>query len=120
MESRKEFKKALEDCKVNEQEERSQSIMEKFVLQNKTHFWSEIKRSKQHKVSDVIDGKCSEGEIANLFCESFLPMQTHCNTNADIEVCNRIKAQWSTSRKINLNLSCVTVTTNTNIMFEHW
>ena len=109
LESRKEFKKALKDCKANEQEERNQSIMETFMLRNKTQFWSEVKKSKQHKVSDVIDSKCSNGEIVNLFCERFLPIQTDCNNNDDKEICNRIKAHWPTSRKMNLNVSCVTV-----------
>ena len=72
-ESRKLFKIALNDCKINELRERSLSVEEKYRNKNVKDFWKEI-RLMQNKVkfSRLIDGKNDRNEIINIFNNKFL------------------------------------------------
>ena len=56
--SRKIFKGALNDCKLNEAREISLSIQEKYDGRDMNSFWKDVKlKNNKVKYSEVIDGK---------------------------------------------------------------
>lgn len=83
--------------------------MENFALQNKVKFWHEVKRKRLLKLSNVINGKNSDSEIAHIFHDQFLPSQPEVSNVAAIEVSNKIQELWPVSREMKLNLSTVTM-----------
>ena len=108
--TRSEFKKELNDCKANERQELSLSIMEKFAIKNNVQFWREVKRKrKTSKVSNIIDEKNIDSDIAGLFLDKFIPSQQNNFTDLDSALCDRIKEQWHFRRKMNLCVSSETI-----------
>ena len=77
--------------------------MEKFAIKNKVQFWREVKRKrKTSKVSNIIDGKIIDSDIAGLFFDKFIPSQQNNFTD-------RIKEQCHFRRKMNVCVSSETI-----------
>ena len=70
--SRKVFKKALNDCKQNEFEETCVSIEEKFKNKQMTQFWQDVRKRKiNNKKSGIIDGKNEGTSLLTFLLKSF-------------------------------------------------
>ena len=96
--SRSEFKKALKDCKLNENHEILLSIEEKFKLKSMKNFWKEVKKRKGIKSSvDTINGKSENYEILNIFNEIFLTDNGVDPTSCSCE--GLISQRWDQSVK---------------------
>ena len=109
--SKKNFKKALNDCKLNEFEEICSSIEEKYKSKNFISFWKEVKRKKSHaKRSHIIDGKSKSCDILEIFSHKFLSSEyEEDNVEHETELLNNIKETWNTSRKFCLQISSSTI-----------
>ena len=71
--SKREFKKVLNQCKLNEKEEIDISISQKSRLKNFSDFWKEVKQKRIiAKKSSKIDGKNLCNDILNIFTQKFL------------------------------------------------
>ena len=67
-ETRKLFKHALNDCKINECRESSISIQEKYINKNMRSFWYDVqKKNNKTKYSETIDGKNYPLEVIQVF-----------------------------------------------------
>ena len=112
-ESRKEFKLALNNCKINELTERSISIEENYRNKNMTLFWKEVKAaSNRLKRSVIIDGKTDKDDIITLFTRKFLYNDGQdCDGGGDKErnLIERIRLGWSNKYKMNVKVSCYTL-----------
>lgn len=110
-ESRKVFKKALNDCKRNEFDEICISIEEKFKNKQMSQFWREVKQKKYNlKKSNIIDGRNDTISILNIFTEKFLNMNSDINShNEEHEFIIKLKEKWVTNRKFHVNVSANTI-----------
>ena len=110
-ESRKKFKKALNDCKINELREISISVEEKFKNKDMKTFWRDVKATcNTIKRSKMIDGEAENGSIIQIFNTKFLSAgDQQQNTNAEINLLNRIRASWGSRYKMNLKISTVSL-----------
>ena len=71
--SKREFKKALNQCKLNEKQEIDISIGEKFKLKNYTEFWKDVRQRRIiTKRSNIIDDKNANEDILHIFTQKFL------------------------------------------------
>ena len=70
--SRKNFKQALNRCKLNELQERSISIQQNYENKNMSDFWKNVKAtSNKIKRSTLIDGKTNKFSIIDIFANKF-------------------------------------------------
>ena len=66
--SRKNFKQALNNCKLNELQERSISIQQNYENKNMKEFWKNVKKTTlKIKRSTLIDGKINKLSIIKVF-----------------------------------------------------
>ena len=111
--SKKIFKKALNNCKINEFEEICNSIEDKFRNKNYISFWKEVRRKKNHtKRSNIIDGKSKNCDILEIFSRKFLYCETEVETGEsenESDLLNNIKRIWNTSREFCLQISSNTI-----------
>ena len=111
-ESRKIFKKALNDCKVNEFAEICTSIEEKFKSKDMASFWKEVKNKKNNaKKSCIIDGKNESVNILDIFTNKFMgDGHQEANSNRDeSQLIANIKIICQNSRKFHLRISASTI-----------
>ena len=112
-ESRKTFKNALKDCKVNEFRETCISIEERFKNKQMNNFWREVKQKKcKSKMSNVIDGKNDSPSILNIFTDKFLKLPNDNNEIFSVEeqgFIEKLKEKWRTSRKFHVKVSASTI-----------
>ena len=110
-ETRRLFKQALNDCKVNELREKSISIQEKFANKDMTSFWKEVqKRNNKVRHSGIIDGKSNDKEILNIFNAKFLKTDEMIdNDQPEKDLLQLLREYWNTSNKFNLKISSETL-----------
>ena len=110
-ESRKQFKKALNDCKQNEFEETCTSIEEKFKNKQMTQFWQDVRKRKiNSKKSGIIDGKNDSTCIINIFTKKFLNYINTNNASEDEQrLINKLSEKWETNRKFHMSISATTI-----------
>ena len=109
--SRKVFKKALNDCKQNEFEETCLSIEDKFKNKQMTQFWQDVRKRKiNNKKSGIIDGKNDGTSIVGIFTKKFLNF-TSCNNDSENErdLINKLREKWETNRKFYMQVSASTI-----------
>ena len=110
VESRKNFKQALHECKVNENAEACTSIMEKFINKDKRQFWKEVKKKRgRGKKPTSIDGKHSKADIIDIFKDKYLFNQTNVNNNSQREFMAQFREYWEHSTKMFLCVSPVSL-----------
>ena len=104
------LKKALNDCKINELREISISV-EKFKNKDMKTFWRDVKATRNKiKRYKMIDGETENGSIIQIFNTKFLSAGDHQqNSNAEINLLNRIRASWGNRYKMNLKISTVSL-----------
>ena len=109
LKSRKEFKAALRNCKLNVHEEICKSISEKFQMKNMREFWTEVKKQKGFvKTSSIIDGENENDQIVKVFAKKFFGDQDlQCETENDF--LTEFKTRWGNSRKMFVKLSEVSL-----------
>ena len=109
--SRKMFKKALNDTKINESSERSISIREKFLNKNMKAFWGEVKhRNNKAKHSEIIDGESDAQNIINIFNKKFFSFgNAGQNRQSEINLCEDLREYWSNHRKYDIKVSSQTL-----------
>ena len=110
-ETRRLFKAALNDCKINEIREISLSIQEKFANKDMTSFWKEVqKRNNKVKHSEIIDGKSNNSEIVDIFNNKFLKTEEMIdNDQPERDLLHSLRENWHTSDKFHLKISSVTL-----------
>ena len=70
-ESRKEFKKALNECRTSESQEINQSIEEKYRSKKFPEFWKDVRNKKvKNKKSNIIDGISNAQDIVHIVSEA--------------------------------------------------
>ena len=112
IETRRQFKKALKDCKQNEHKEICQSIVEKFQNKNVSQFWKDVRRQKTClKSTNVINNENENQKIANIFAHKFLLSQSNSRTieKEEEEFMNIFKEKWLNGRKMHLKMSLVSL-----------
>ena len=109
--SKKIFKKALNNCKIDEFQEICNSIEDKFRKKNYVSFWKEIRLKKSHtKRSNIIDGKSEICDILAIFSRKFLCCENEGEERENESVLlNKIKGIWNTSSKFCLQISSSTI-----------
>ena len=65
--TRSDFKHALENCRLNENELRNEKMKQCFSSKNKSAFWRELRSNKAPKKFSEIDNKRGDENIANIF-----------------------------------------------------
>ena len=109
LETRRNFKHALNYCKANEHQESCQSIVEKFIGKDFKQFWIEVKKKKGCiKNTSIINGKNDNSEIAQIFAEKFLDSK-NCKNVGETEFINTLKEKWHSSRKMHVKMSLPTL-----------
>ena len=110
-ESRKLFKKALNDCKVNELREVSLSVEEKYRDKDMKTFWKEIKSmSNKVKFSKLIDGETDVRNIIDIFNKKFLIEENIQNHEIEeSSLLAKIRTEWVNGRKMYLKISSHTL-----------
>ena len=107
--SKREFKKALNQCKVNEKEEIDISISQKYRLKNYSDFWKEVKQKRIiAKKSSIIDGKNLCSDIISIFTQKFLLDDQVDDDDVSGDECrliNHLKAFWETAGKSHIRIS---------------
>ena len=107
--SRKEFKKALNHAKANEHKEVCQSIAEKFINTNFRQFWKDVRKQKGCvKSTNTIDGENQSDKIVNIFANKFLLGQQEDESKEE-EFVNMFKNMWDTGKKMHIKLSLETL-----------
>ena len=86
-ESRKEFKKALNQCRTNESQEINQFIEEKYRSKKFPEFWKDVRNKRvKNKKSNIIDGKSNAQDIVHIFTSKFLQTEMDDGTDNGEEV----------------------------------
>ena len=107
--TRREFKNALNSCKVNEHIESCQSIVENAINKNFRQFWKEVKIQKGvKKNTNIINGKNDNSDICNIFADKFLTSKEDTR-DAESEFINKIKQKWLNSKKMHIRMSVPTL-----------
>lgn len=110
VDTRREFKKALKDCKADEHKEICNSIVEKFSYGNKKKFWKEVKRQKGSiKKANIIDGIYEKQEIVDLFTDKYLCNQTEQDADCKREFMNCFRRYWWDGQNRCMSMSAVTL-----------
>lgn len=108
--TRRDFKKALNECRKNEQREIGDSITQKFSVKNKAQFWKEVKRQKRcTKHAGVIDGNTNNSEIKEIFVQKFLLGQATLDANEETEFTEKLKTAWLMRKKFCLQTSSISL-----------
>ena len=103
--SRRDFKSALRNCKLNEHKEICMSISEKFKRKNMKEFWSDVKKQKGIvKRTNIIEGENKNVNIVNIFAEKFLHEQ-RLHNDKERQFLNEFKAKWNVGRKMHVRIS---------------
>ena len=106
--SKREFKKALNQCKINEKEEIDISISQKYKLKDYTAFWKEVRKKRiLGKKTNIIDGKNSCSDIINIFTKKFL-LDSRVQDDVSEDECrliNKLRSSWETTRKFHMKIS---------------
>ena len=107
--SRRVFKNALHQCKINENKNSCHSILEKFAQRNKHEFWKEVKNKKFNQSSgSVVGGLTDPQGIAELFATKFLKSDNDMhnnNANLENELLQSIAGSWEERRKLHMKIS---------------
>ena len=99
-ESRKIFKKALNDCKLNENRESNLSIQEKYINKNMKSFWQGVQqKNNKVKYSEIIDGKNKAHDIIDIFTEKFLNVDNEGDCGNEVDFIDELKQVWLRERK---------------------
>lgn len=107
--SRKEFKTALNNCKLNEHKEICKSIIEKFQSKNFREFWNNVRRQKASlKRTNIINGEIENKKIVKIFADKFFPVE-EISTIKEVDFLKKFKERWPTDNKMNLTLSLPTL-----------
>lgn len=107
--SRRNFKAALKNCKVNENQEICRSIMEKFKMKNMREFWSEVQKQKSKvKASNIIEGESENEKIVQVFVNKFFSDQAPGDENEG-EFMDLFKRKWIQGKKMHIKLSVVSL-----------
>ena len=110
--SRKEFKRNLNECVLNESEEIDIAIEEKYKSKDFNGFWRDIKKKRiNRKKSNIIDGKSKDNEIVDIFMQKFLIDCQNSDETENFEetLINELKRAWLTSRKFYVQISACTI-----------
>ena len=106
--SKREFKKALNQCKINEKEEIDLSISNKYKLKDYSSFWKEVRQKRIiAKKTNIIDGKNSSNDIINIFTQKFL-IDAQVRNDANEEegrLINNLRTAWENTRKFHMKIS---------------
>lgn len=110
VQSRSNFKKALKQCKQNENNERCKSIINAFHLKNKNKFWKEVQHKKgKEKTTNIIDGQSDPNDIIGIFTDLYLSQNDQANLDEMEGFMNKFKGLWNNSRKMNIVMSNVSL-----------
>ena len=105
-ESRKLFKEALNNCKLNEVRESSISIQEKYLDKDMKSFWKGVQqKNNKIKYSEVIDGKNNSMDVINIFNQKFLITESVGNLEMEMNVIECLRNSWVTERKFHPSVS---------------
>ena len=106
-ESRKIFKAALNDCKINEIREVSMSVEESYRNKDMKTFWKGVHAmSNKIKHSKLIDGQTNNVDIVNTFANRFLINENQQNQDdEEMILIDRLSNIWRTGQKMNLKMS---------------
>ena len=105
-ESRKMFKEALNNCKLNEVRESSISIQEKYLDKDMKSFWKGVQqKNNKIKYSEVIDGKNNSMDVINIFNQKFLITESVGNLEMEMNVIECLRNSWVTERKFHPSVS---------------
>lgn len=108
--SRKVFKKALNDAKINEHQEICQSIAEKFTNKKFREFWKDVRKQKGCvKSTNVIDGENQNEKIVNIFAKNFFQGQQIGDNYKERDFITKFKSKWVNSKKMHVRISLVTL-----------
>ena len=107
--SKREFEKALNQCKVNEKEEIDISINQNYRLKNYSDFWEEVKQKRIiAKKSNIIDGKNLCSDVLSIFTQKFLldaQVDDDDVSGDESRLINHLKAFWETAGKSHIRIS---------------
>ena len=107
--SRKRFKAALRNCKLNENKEIGKSITEKFHLKNMKEFWNDVKKQKGiAKRTNIVEGENDNNRIVNIFADRFFREQALQN-DKEQQFLDNLRQKWKDSRKMYVKISAVTL-----------
>ena len=105
-ESRKLFKEALNNCKLNEVRESSLSIQEKYLDKDMKSFWKGVQQKNNRvKYSEVIDGKNNSREVIDIFNGKFLLTESVEDHELETNTIESLRNCWLTERKFYPRLS---------------
>lgn len=108
--TRKLFKNALNDAKINEHNEVCQSIAEKFSNKNFREFWKDVRKQKCCiKDANVIDGENRSKKIVNIFANNFFQGQQAVNNEKENIFIRKFKRKWVNNKKMHMRISAVTL-----------
>ena len=109
LETRQEFKQALNYCKANEHMESCISIVEKFFGKDFKGFWREVKKKKGcTRTTNIINGSNTSKDIVKIFFYKFL--SSSCTPeDAEQDFIKTMKENWPTKRKLHMRLSLSTL-----------
>ena len=110
-ESRRVFKEALNECKMNEFREKSITIQEKFENKDMNAFWKDVKQKKtNNKKSRIIDGQTDTQDILRVFSNKFFSSFVQEASNfSDQQLLDDIRDKWADQRKMYLKISPHTI-----------
>ena len=106
-ESRRNIKRAFNDCKVNELRERSIAVELNFKNKSIKSFWKNIHDTKNKiKHSKLIEGHAGYEHIIEIFSNNFFANNATSDFSMDEDtLINGLKRVWMTGYKINLIIS---------------
>ena len=107
--SRKIFKAALRNCKLNEHKEICKSITEKFQQKNMNEFWNDVKKQKGiAKKTNIIEGEIDNEKIVNIFADKFF-RERELQNDKEHQFLNEFRTKWKHCRKMYVKISAVTL-----------
>lgn len=108
--SRKVFKRALNEAKINEHNEICQSIAEKFSNKNFREFWKDVRKQRGCvKSTNVIDGENQSEKIVDIFANKFLLGQQAVDNDQERNFIHKFKRKWVNGKKMHIRISLVTL-----------
>ena len=105
--SKREFKKALNQCKINEKEEIDISISQKYKLKDYTAFWKEVRQKRIiAKRTNIIDGKNSCNDIIKIFTQKFLfdSQGNDDDSEDEYRLIHDLGIAWETTNKLHIKI----------------
>lgn len=108
--SRRAFKSALNEAKINEHQEICQSIADKFANKNYREFWKDVRKQKGcTKNTSIIDGENQNEKIVDIFAEKFLLGQQVVDVDRESNFIQKFKNKWVSGERMHIRISLFTL-----------